>query len=268
MKQLISDSAQSEISKRILDILRTLCIPSWQSEPYQQQKNPCERHYQDVKRVTNMLLDRTGLLPSAWLLPMAYGCFLLNHTYNASIRTVPITVATGSTPDISPLLAFTWWEPVYYKVDDSDFPSDPREKRGRFVCIAEHVGHRMTYKVRTDDTHKIICQSGLCPATDSSLSNLRLDPIDGESLHQYIKFRDDSARESPLIDNIAVDQDRSSPSSPSSPPPPTIVRPIIDPANLIGRTFLKNLDDRENALEARTRCYPTGTCRALCSSIW
>ena len=28
MKQLLSDSAQSEISKRILDILRTLCIPS------------------------------------------------------------------------------------------------------------------------------------------------------------------------------------------------------------------------------------------------
>jgi hypothetical protein len=42
MKQLISDSALAEISKRILDILRTLCIPSWQSEPYNQQQNPCE----------------------------------------------------------------------------------------------------------------------------------------------------------------------------------------------------------------------------------
>jgi hypothetical protein len=61
--------------------------------------------------------------------------------------------------------------------------------------------------------------------------------------HQrYVKFRDDSARESPLINNIAVDQDRS---SPLSPPPTTIVRPIIDPANLIGRTFLKDLDDGE-----------------------
>jgi hypothetical protein len=31
MKLLISDSAQSEISSRILDVLHTLCIPSWQS---------------------------------------------------------------------------------------------------------------------------------------------------------------------------------------------------------------------------------------------
>jgi hypothetical protein len=62
-------------------------------------------------------------------------CFVLNHTYNRSIRTVPFTVATGTTPDISPLLQFTWWEPVYYKVDDSDFPSETREKRGQFVAL-------------------------------------------------------------------------------------------------------------------------------------
>jgi hypothetical protein len=48
MKTLISDSAQVEISKHILDVLRTLCIPSWQSEPYQQHQNPCEHRYQDI----------------------------------------------------------------------------------------------------------------------------------------------------------------------------------------------------------------------------
>jgi hypothetical protein len=111
MKQLLSDSAQSKISKRILDILHTLCIPSWQSEPYQQHQNPCERRIQDVKRMTNTLLDCSGALASTWLLAMGYVCFLLNHTYNSSIRSVPITVATGSTLDISPLIAFAWWEP-------------------------------------------------------------------------------------------------------------------------------------------------------------
>jgi hypothetical protein len=102
MKQLISDSAQPELSKRILDILRTLCIPSWQSELYQQHQDPCERCYQDIKPMTNTLLDCTGSLPSTWLLAMAYVCFLLNHTYSSSICTVPITVATSSTPNISP----------------------------------------------------------------------------------------------------------------------------------------------------------------------
>jgi hypothetical protein len=57
--------------------------------------------------MTNTLLDCTGLLANTWLLAMTYVCFVLNHTYNGSICTVPITVATGSTPDFSPLLQFT-----------------------------------------------------------------------------------------------------------------------------------------------------------------
>jgi hypothetical protein len=76
--------------------------------------------------MTNTLLDRTGSLANTWLVAMTYVCFVLNHTYNRSIRTVPITAATGSTPHISPLLQFTWWEPVCYKADDSDFPSETR----------------------------------------------------------------------------------------------------------------------------------------------
>ena len=36
MDKLISDSAQVEISNKVQDILRTLIIGSWQSEPYYQ----------------------------------------------------------------------------------------------------------------------------------------------------------------------------------------------------------------------------------------
>jgi hypothetical protein len=40
--KLISDRAQVEISKKVLDILCTLCISDWQSEPHQQLQNPAE----------------------------------------------------------------------------------------------------------------------------------------------------------------------------------------------------------------------------------
>ena len=40
MNKLISDSAQVEISNKVQDILRTLIIGSWQSEPYYQHQNP------------------------------------------------------------------------------------------------------------------------------------------------------------------------------------------------------------------------------------
>jgi hypothetical protein len=119
MKMLISDNAQVEISKRIMDILRTLFIPSWQSEPYQQNQNPCELRIQDVKRMTNLLLDSTGSLASNWLLALMYVCYILNHTFNSTTNAVPIAAATGQTPDISPLLQYSWWEPVYFR-DDED----------------------------------------------------------------------------------------------------------------------------------------------------
>jgi hypothetical protein len=45
---------------------------------------------------------------------------------------------------------------LHYKLDDNDFPSDSREKRGHFIGISESVGHAMTFKILTDDTLKVI----------------------------------------------------------------------------------------------------------------
>ena len=42
MDKLISDHAQVEISERVQDFLRALIIPTWQSEPHNQQQNPAE----------------------------------------------------------------------------------------------------------------------------------------------------------------------------------------------------------------------------------
>jgi hypothetical protein len=84
-----------------------------------------------------------------------YVCFLLNNTWCEVVDDIPIHMSMGSTNDISPLLCFHFWVPVYYKLDDSDFPSDSREKRGHFVGISESVRHAMTFKILTDDTLKL-----------------------------------------------------------------------------------------------------------------
>ena len=68
----------------------------------------------------------------------------------------PLEALEGSTPDISPLLHFSFWDPVYYRLDDSDFPSDSTEWRGHWVGTAENVGHAMTYRILTNDTKKVI----------------------------------------------------------------------------------------------------------------
>ena len=89
--------------------------------------------------------------------------FLLNNCWNNTIHGIPLQKATGQVNDISPLLHFHWWQPVYYHVDETSFPSEPREKRGHWVGIAENAGHAMTYKILMDDTKKVICHSEVCP---------------------------------------------------------------------------------------------------------
>ena len=43
MTKILSDRAQLEMSNKVKDILRALCIGNWQSEPHQQHQNPAER---------------------------------------------------------------------------------------------------------------------------------------------------------------------------------------------------------------------------------
>ena len=78
------------------------------------------------------------------------------------------------------ILRYHWWQEVYYKIDDSDFPSDTREMKGHFVGIAEHVGHAMSFKILTANTNRIIVRSNVRAADDSPSANLRLDLFDGE----------------------------------------------------------------------------------------
>ena len=249
MSKLVSDCAQVEISRRVIDILRALCISSWQSEPHQQQQNPAERRYQTVKRMTNTLLDRSGSPAYTWLLAMMYACFILNFSYCASISAVPAQVLTGSTPDISPLLRFYWWQTVYYKVDDSDFPSDSRELRGHFVGIAEHVGHALTFKVLTDDTNKVIYRSNVRPASMEMEYNLRLDPLCGES-RQIVKSKSEEPPDSHMLPD-GVDSTALSNPKPDQSEAKTTEMTIINPSDLVGRSFL--LDANEDGEKFRAK---------------
>jgi hypothetical protein len=139
----------------------------------------------------NTILDRTGAPSYTWLLCLAYGCFILNFTVSSTLNGgVPIQRATGSsTNDISPLLRFQFWEPVYYKLDDSTFPSESREKLGRFICIAKNVGHFMTFKILTDDTKKIIFCSNVW-IEDNPTSRIIFFSINDDESEEIITYNE------------------------------------------------------------------------------
>ena len=188
MDKLVSDRAQVEIGKKVKDILRYLVIDDWQSEPYYQQQNPAERRYRHVKANTNKTMNRTGAPAYTWLLCMMYVLFIMNRMATSSLgdRT-PHERLWNSTPDISMITRFQFWEPVYYSIDKDtkEFPSLPSELKGRFVGFSEDVGHAMTYKVLTDDTQKVIYRSRIRSAVGEFQKNFRLEDID--KFEEYVK---------------------------------------------------------------------------------
>ena len=236
--RLLSDRARVIISKSVQDVLRTLCIGDWQSEPHQQQQNPAERRYQTIKATTNRVLDRTGAPPSTWLLCLQYVCFLLNHTFNVTLGTVPLLALTGSTPDVSVLLRFYFWQKVLYKKHDYGFPSASPEGLGHIVGVSEHVGPALCWKVLTSDTQQVIFRSQVRPFSAED-PNFRADPTGGESTSSPVLLsRGDPVT---LEDGVSV-----SPLDATVPP-----APLIDVEDLIGRTFLLDPDEDGNIQRAR-----------------
>ena len=86
---------------------------------------------------------------------MLYIVFLYNHISLESLQgKTPLEIATGIRPDISSVLNYHWWQPVYYLDDDGSFPQS-KEKRGRWVGVAENIGDTLTYWILTNDTEKV-----------------------------------------------------------------------------------------------------------------
>ncbi len=221
------------------EILRAYCIADWQSEPHHQHQNFAERRIQQLKTMVNTIMDCTGAPAHAWFLCLQYVTALLNFTYASQLKCIPLFALTGSTNDISMLLYFYFWQPVYYRNGEKpDFPSESRESRGHFVGFAEHVGHAMTFKVLSDDTQKVLYCSNICSALEPGLQNLRVDPIGGEP-PSFVKLCNEPATHFPF--DPGGDQAHAPTKEEGT---NASQLPMFHPSDLDGRTFL--LDPKED----------------------
>ena len=166
MDTCISDGGKYEISKRVTDLLRSLFIQDYQSEPYHQHQNKAENRFGLAKRYTNTVMNTSGCTSCCCLLCLQYICVVLNHLASPTLQGIcPVQALEGTTPDISFLLHFSFYEPVYYRIDSSEpdlnFPSSSKEKKGYWVGFADNQGDSITWRILTEDTQKIIICSGV-----------------------------------------------------------------------------------------------------------
>ena len=59
-------------------------------------------------------MNRSGAPVNCWLLCMIYVCYILNHIACGALNgSIPLLVLYGITPDISIMLLYTFYQPVF-----------------------------------------------------------------------------------------------------------------------------------------------------------
>jgi hypothetical protein len=176
-----------------------------------------------------------------------YVCFVLNNTFSEVIQSTPLRQAYGTDNDISLMLYFSFYEPVYYLVDETTFPSESKELRGCWVGVSENVGHFMTYKILMDDTHQIIHRSNIRLAADPNARNLRLDPLNDKPPEVIWSLRKASPASDHGEDFSLHSMEPTDENPERSSTGDNMV--IVDPQELLGCTFL--MDTQEDGQRFR-----------------
>ena len=85
MDKLISDGTTVETSNHIKDVLRSMIIQHWQSEPHYQHQNFSEHRWQHFKWHVNWFINWQDVDPEAWLLLCKWIADIMNHTLEESL---------------------------------------------------------------------------------------------------------------------------------------------------------------------------------------
>ena len=183
-------------------------------------------------------------------------CHLLNHiAYTTLDGKIPLLALTGITPDISIILLFTFYQPVFYATYDQNFPSESEERAGYWVGHGKHCGDAMTHTILDQDTHKIIYRNAVRPKKLSS-PNHRLGPHGGEVSASSDPSEDKISSGSPLVQPEDTSPKQKAPtvfiwSRDEENPSGSNPMPTLDHSDLIRRTFL--LPPEENGERHRAK---------------
>ena len=251
MDTLISDGGKYEISKRVTDLLRSLFIQDYQSEPYHQHQNKAQNRFGLAKRYTNTVMNTSGCPACCWLLRLQYICVVLNHLASPTLQGIcPVQALEGTTPDISFLLHFSFYEPVYYRIDSSEpdlnFPSSSNEKKGYWVGFVDNQGDSLTWRILTEDTQKIIIRSGVRSALRTTTNQRLASPSgEGTTLPFPIPYSQQSQNSLPLdpLDASTPNFEHFVKSQTGEDEDNPIPMANIDIPNLLGRSFLLPPED-------------------------
>ena len=189
-------------------------------------------------------MNTSGCSACCWLLCLQYICVGLNHLASPTLQGIcPVQALEGTTPDVSFMLHFSFYEPVYYRIDSSEtdlnFPSSSNEKKGYWVSFADNQGDSLTWRILTADNQKIIIRSGVRSALRTTTNQRLASPSgEGTTLPFPIPYPQQSKNSLPLdpLEQFVKSQSGEDEDNP-------IHMANIDIPNLLGRSFLLPTED-------------------------
>ena len=222
-----------------------------QSEPYHQHQNKAENRFGLAKHYTNTVMNTSGCPACCWLLCLQYICVVLNHLASPTLQGIcSVQALQGTTPDVSFMLHFSFYEPVYYRIDSSEpdlnFPSSSNEKKGYWVGFANNQGDSFTWRILTEHTQKIIIRSGVCSALRTTTNQHLVSPSgEGTTLPFPIPYPQQSTNSLPLdpLDASTPNFEQFVKSQSGEDEDSPIHMANIDIPNLLGRSFLLPPED-------------------------
>ena len=196
-------------------------------------------------------MNTSGSPACCWLLFLQYICVVLNHLASPTLQGIcPVQALAGTTPDISFMLHFSFYEPVYYRIDsfepDFHFPSSSNGKKGHWVGFADNPGDRLTWRILTEDTQKIIICSGIRSALRTTTNQRLASPSgEGTTLPISIPYPQQSKNSLPLdpFDESTPNFEQFVNSQSGEDEDNPIHMANIDIPNLLGRSFLLPPED-------------------------
>ena len=196
-------------------------------------------------------MNTSGCTACCWLLCLQYICVVLNHLASPTLQGIcPVQALEGTTPDISFLLHFSFYEPVYDRIDSSEpdlnFPSSSNEKKGYWVGFADNQGDSLTWRILTEDTQKIIIRSGVRSALRTTTNQHLASPSgEGTTLPFPIPYPQQSQNSLPLdpLDASTPNFEHFVRSQTGEDEDNPIPMANIDIPNLLGRSFLLPPED-------------------------
>ena len=135
-----------------------------------------------MKQATCVTLDRYGAPEAAWFFAAKHVAKIHNRTSDMTHRDfiTPFQARFGRTPDISDLLAFRFWEEVYYLDPEESFPNS-KEKKGYWVGTTENIGDALTYWIVPEEEGRLrkpIARSVVRSVSDPIRENRRISQVD------------------------------------------------------------------------------------------